>query len=141
LVRRRRGACAAGLALVLLHFLLPEVMPGRGVAIESAAFSLALLLSWRLSVSASNVVARGDERVLVLGTGEAGISLVQHIIAHPEFNIKVVGFLDEKGENIGVSLVNPCIIGATAEVEEIAAREKIDRGVLSFKDRLGSSRE
>lgn len=139
MVHMLRAACASGLALVVLHFFLPEVMPGRGVAIESAPFIFALLLSWRLSVSASNLLARGDERVLVLGTGEAGISLVQHILAHPEFNIKVVGFLDEKGENIGVSLVNPCIIGATADVEEIAAREKIDRVVLSLKDRRGST--
>ena len=137
MVHMLRAACAAGLALALLHFFLPEVMPGRGVAIESAPFIFVLLLSCRLSVSASNLLARGDERVLVLGTGEAGISLVHHIIAHPEFNMKVVGFLDEKGENIGLSLVNPCIIGATADVEQIVAKEKIDRVVLSLKDRRG----
>lgn len=139
MVHMLRATCAAGLALALLHFFLPAVMLGRGVAIVSAPFIFALLLSWRVSVSASNLLARGDERVLVLGTGEAGISLVQHIIAHPEFNMKVVGFLDEKGENIGLSLVNPCIVGATADVEAIVAREKIDRVVLSLKDRRGST--
>ena len=34
----------------------------------------------------------------------------------------VVGFLDESGENIGKSLVNPGIIGGIQEIEEIAAR-------------------
>jgi sugar transferase (PEP-CTERM system associated) len=139
MVHMLRASCAAGLTLALLHFILPNLMFGRGVAIESAPFIFVLLLSWRVSVSASNLLARGDERVLVLGTGEAGISLVQHIIAHPEFNIKVVGFLDEKGENIGLSLVNPCIVGATANVEEIVVREKVDRVVLSLKDRRGST--
>src|SRR5947207_11542966 len=38
-------------------------------------------------------------RVLVVGTGEAGISLVRHILKHPEHNMKVVGFLDEQGRS------------------------------------------
>jgi sugar transferase (PEP-CTERM system associated) len=53
--------------------------------------------------------------------------------------MKVVGFLDEQGQDIGRSLVNPKIIGATADVEEIVAQEKIDRVVLSLKERRGST--
>jgi sugar transferase (PEP-CTERM system associated) len=100
---------------------------------------LALLLSWRLSANATNLLARGNERVLVIGTGEAGVSLVRHILGHPEYNMKVIGFLDEKGQDIGRSLVNPRIIGATADVEQIVAEEKIDRVVLSLKERRGST--
>jgi len=77
--------------------------------------------------------------VLVIGTGEAGVSLVRHILSHPEYNMKVVGFLDERGQDIGKSLVNPRIIGAISDVEEIVGREKIDRVVLSLKERRGST--
>jgi len=97
------------------------------------------LLSWRLSANATNLLARGDERVLVLGTSEGGVSLVKHILGHPEYNMKVVGFLDERGQDIGKSLVNPRIIGATQDVEEIVAREKIDRVVLSLRERRGGT--
>jgi sugar transferase (PEP-CTERM system associated) len=84
-------------------------------------------------------LARGNERVLIIGTGEAGVSLVRHILGHPEYNMKVVGFLDEKGQDIGKSLVNPRIIGGTADVEEIVASEKIDRVILSLKERRGGT--
>jgi sugar transferase (PEP-CTERM system associated) len=139
LAHMMRALGSAALVLALIYFIAPTVSFGRGLAIEAAPFIFVLLLSWRLSVNATNLLARGGERVLVLGTGEAGISLVRHIIAHPEYNVRVVGFLDEQGQNIGKSLVNPCIVGATAEVEDIVARERVDRVVLSLKDRRGST--
>jgi sugar transferase (PEP-CTERM system associated) len=130
---------AACLALALLYFLIPSGSLGRGVALTAAPVILLLLLSWRLSANATNLLARGNERVLMIGTGEAGVSLVRHILGHPEYNMKVVGFLDEAGQDIGKSLVNPCIIGAAADVEKIVAAEKIDRVVLALKERRGST--
>jgi sugar transferase (PEP-CTERM system associated) len=130
---------AACLTLAVLYFLVPSASLGRGVALLAAPVILLLLLSWRLSANAVNLLARGNERVLMIGTGEAGVSLVRHILGHPEYNMKVVGFLDEKGQDIGKSLVNPCIIGATADVEKIVATEKIDRLVLALKERRGGT--
>jgi sugar transferase (PEP-CTERM system associated) len=78
-----------------------------------------------------------SERMLIMGTGPTGISLTRDILARPELKLKVVGFLDEKGENIGKSLVNPGIIGATADVEAIVQRENIDHVVLSLRERRG----
>lgn len=139
LVRTMQALGVTCLVLALVYFVSPQASLGRDVALAAAPLSLLLLLSWRLSANATNLLARGNERVLVVGTGEAGTSLVRHILGHPEYNIKVVGFLDEQGADIGKSLVNPCIIGATADVEQIVAREKIDRIVLSLKERRGST--
>src|SRR2546421_8221179 len=129
----------ACLALAVIYFIAPGASLGRGIALTAAPLIFVLLLSWRLSANATNLLARGAERVLVLGTGESGVSLVGHVLGHPEYNMKVVGFLDEKGQDIGKSLVNPRIIGATEDVEEIVAREKIDRVVLSLKERRGGT--
>jgi sugar transferase (PEP-CTERM system associated) len=146
-VRRRADLLAhtmqalgtACLALAVIYFIAPGASLGRGIALTAAPLMFILLLSWRLSANATNLLARGDERVLVLGTSEGGVSLVKHILGHPEYNMKVVGFLDERGQDIGKSLVNPRIIGATQDVEEIVAREKIDRVVLSLRERRGGT--
>jgi sugar transferase (PEP-CTERM system associated) len=130
---------ASCIALALIYFLAPRASLGRGIALFASPLILMILLSWRLSANATNLLARGNERVLFMGTGEAGVNLVRHILGHPEYNIKVVGFLDERGQDIGKSLVNPNIVGATAEIEEIVTREKIDRVVLSLKERRGST--
>src|SRR5437899_3620814 len=75
--------------------------------------------------------------MLIMGTGPTGISLSRDILARPEMQLRVVGFLDEKGEDIGKSLVNPRIIGGIEEVESIVQQEKIDRVVISLLERRG----
>jgi len=130
---------AACFLLALLFYISPSTSLGRGIALLAGPLILALLLSWRLSANATNLLSRGDERVLVMGTGESGILLVRHILDHPEYNLRVVGFLDENGQDIGRSLVNPKIIGGFANVEQIVARERIDRIILSLKERRGST--
>jgi sugar transferase (PEP-CTERM system associated) len=138
LVHTMQALGAACIILSLTYFLLPDASLGRGIAVTSAPLSLLLLMSWRLSANAVNLLAKGNERVLVVGTGDAGISLVRHILDHPEYNMKVVGFLDEKGQDIGKSLVNPKVVGAVSELETITSSEKIDRVILAFKERRGA---
>jgi sugar transferase (PEP-CTERM system associated) len=80
---------------------------------------------------------KDQKRVLVLGTAEAGITLVRELLARPELNVKVVGFLDEKGENIGKSLVNPSIIGSVDQVGNIVKKEAVNQVILSLNERRG----
>ena len=138
-VHTMRALGAACFLLALLFYISPSTSLGRGKALLAAPLILILLLSWRLSANATNLLSRGAERVLIMGTGESGILLVRHILAHPEYNLKVVGFLDENSESIGRSLVNPKIIGDFANVDHIVAQEKIDRIILSLKERRGST--
>jgi sugar transferase (PEP-CTERM system associated) len=72
-----------------------------------------------------------------MGTGPTGISLARLILSRPELQLKVVGFLDEKGEDIGKSLVNPGIIGATEDVEGIVQANGINHVVISLLERRG----
>ena len=139
LVHMMQALGAACVILSILYFLAPDSSLGRGIAVTAAPLSLAFLLGWRLSANASNLLASGDERVLMVGTGDAGVALVRHILGHPEYNMKVIGFLDENGMDIGKSLVNPTIIGATVDLESIVEKEKIDRVVLSLKERRGGT--
>jgi sugar transferase (PEP-CTERM system associated) len=127
----------ACLVVGVLYYCAPYLALGRGISLLAALTIILLLTGWRLFLSEKGHLARERERVLVLGTGAAGISLVREIISRPELHLKVVGFLDEKGENIGKSLVNPGIIGAVADVGALADQHKVDRLVLSLAERRG----
>jgi exopolysaccharide biosynthesis polyprenyl glycosylphosphotransferase len=70
--------------------------------------------------------------MLVLGTAAIGIAAVREICRRPELNVKVVGFLDEDSRNVGKPLVNPGIIGTTADLEQIVKHEKVKRVVISL---------
>jgi sugar transferase (PEP-CTERM system associated) len=125
--------------LASLYYLQPGLSLGRGIAALAAPLILAATLGWRMMVDKTGLMFRGPERVLILGTGSAGVQLVREIISRPEMHIKVVGFLDERGENIGKSLVNPGIIGAVGDVGQVVEREKIDRVILSLAERRGGT--
>jgi sugar transferase (PEP-CTERM system associated) len=127
----------ACLALAVLYYAAPRLSLGRDVTALAVPVILILLLGCRLALDHLGLLRHYLDRVLIVGTGEAGICLVREILSRPDFNLKVVGFLDESGENVGKSLVNPGIIGAISEVQDIAVRQRINRVVLSLAERRG----
>ena len=138
LIRLMQALGCASLILALLYYSMPNLMFGRGISAISAGAIGFLLVTWRLIVDAMGSFFRPPLRVLIAGTGSKGITVVREILDHPELNFNVVGFLDEKGENLGKSLINPKIIGAVADIEQIVKTENIDRVVLSFVERRGN---
>ena len=132
-----RGLGTACLALAVIYYVNPELSLGRGIAALATLLITILILGWRLLLDSTGFLPSGQKRVLIVGTGPVGISLAREIGTQPELNLKVIGFLDEKGEDIGKSLVNPRIIGATSQMESIVARSSIDSVVLSLAERRG----
>ena len=136
LIRSLRALGTAFLALALLYYCLPPLVLGRGIALLATPLALALMLAWRLAIS-DDRFNRPLERVLILGTGNSAAGLTREILSRPELQYKIVGFLDEKGENISRPLVSPGIIGGISQLEEIVDRECIDRVVISLGERRG----
>jgi sugar transferase (PEP-CTERM system associated) len=136
LVALLRAFGIACLALAVCYYLAPDLGFGRGIAVLAAPLILVLTLGWRVLLRDKQRVGSA-ERLLIMGTGPTGISLVRNVIHRPELQLKVVGFLDEKGENIGKSLVNPGIIGAAADLEAIVRDQSIDHVVVSMMERRG----
>jgi len=129
---------SACLVLAMIYYWDEDISLGRGIAAMSGPAVFALMLGSRAILSKTSLLLYGPKRVLVVGTGSTGISAVREIISRPELNLKVEGFLDEHGENIGKSLVNPGIIGAVGEVESIVQDRRIDSIILSLKERRGN---
>ncbi len=133
-----QGYGIACVLLAILYFVAPGLGLGRGISVIAALLIPFLATVWRLVTVYRGWLLVGAERVLVVGTAQPGIQLTRKIISQPEFNLRVVGFLDEQGKNIGRSLVNPGIIGAVSDVEQIAESHKIQRVILSLAERRGN---
>ncbi len=137
LIRLLQALGSACVGLGIIYYFDPAGSLGRGIAALAAPTIVLLTLGWRLLLDGTGIFLQNPEHVLILGTSPEGVTLVREIISRPELNLKVVGFLDEKGENIGKSLVNPGIIGAASDVEVVVGKEKIDRVILSLSERRG----
>src|SRR5262249_10883047 len=129
---------AASIALALLYYLAPGLSLGRGIAALALPTIVTLIFGWRMLLNSKGVLAlRRPERLLVVGTGPTGITLTREICSRPELNLKVLGFLDEKGEDIGKRLVNPGIIGGVNELETLVKSENVNCVVLSLAEQRG----
>jgi sugar transferase (PEP-CTERM system associated) len=137
LVRLLQAFGVACLALAVFYYLDPDLGFGRGIGALAVPLILAVTLGWRLMMAQDPRSLGTAERMLIIGTGPTGITLARDLISRPEMQLKVVGFLDERGEDIGKSLVNPGIIGGVAELESVVQRENIGHVVISLLERRG----
>jgi sugar transferase (PEP-CTERM system associated) len=124
------------LILALLYYIAPDLSLDRAVILPGAALTFLLLLTWRMAVDSGGFF-RPAHRILIAGTEASGVRLAREILAHPELNLAVVGFLDEKGENIGQRLVNPGIVGGVADIENCVRQERADWIILALAERRG----
>jgi sugar transferase (PEP-CTERM system associated) len=127
---------ASGL-LAFVYYLVPDLMVGRGVFLISVVLVSVFLTVWHTLLRVWVGVRAPRSNVLVLGTGRLARELVTEILRHPELGIGVSGFVDENPALVGVSVVNPKVIGLYKELPRIVAETKVDRIVVELQDRRG----
>ncbi len=68
----------------------------------------------------------GLKRILIAGAGDLGRMVADRVLQHREFGYQVVGFVDDRagGDHIGYRGLP--LLGALADVGEIARRERVD---------------
>jgi exopolysaccharide biosynthesis polyprenyl glycosylphosphotransferase len=73
------------------------------------------------------------ERVLIIGAGEVGHTIAAKIEAHPEYRVRLVGFLDD-GEPRRNAAVTPDldVIGTLSDLDAIVEHETVDRVIVAF---------
>src|SRR5579864_5790767 len=77
LIRLIQALGAASLILALVYYMVPGLMFGRGISAIAAAIAALMLVTWRLLVDAAGSFFRPEQRLVVAGTGAAGLRLVR----------------------------------------------------------------
>jgi sugar transferase (PEP-CTERM system associated) len=137
IVRLLQAVGAASIVLAALYFTIPALMIGDGIFVSALFVFLVGILGWRLLFNRLTGSLKFEERVLVVGTGEAARKVVRQILDQREFAYRVVGFIDDDASRVGERIVNPGIIGTPADIPALIARHHIDRIVVGLSDRRG----
>lgn len=135
-----RLAQALGLAWIILaaiFYLLPQLMIGRGVLLFALPLSLALMVSWRICIHWLLGHPRLGERIIIIGSGDTAIDVAREVLQRPDAGYRVVGFVDDRPELLGKSLINPRVLGLTSDLEKLVAAHKIDRIIVAMGERRG----
>ncbi len=77
-------------------------------------------------------VATPRIKVLIVGTGEAGIGVLRGIRNHPEKGYLPVGFITDNREKVGQSIQGLEVLGTTRELAYIVRRQQIDEIVIAM---------
>jgi len=72
-----------------------------------------------------------SERTVIVGAGAVGHLLAEKIGKHPEYNVRLVGFLDD-GEPVGTSSAPVPVVGHLVDLDRVIDEYQIKRVIIAF---------
>ena len=127
----------AWIALAIIIYLVPYLLIGRGVSLVALPLALTLMVMWRVSIHWLLGHPNMGERILIVGSGDTAIEIAREALARRDAGYRVAGFVDNRPELVGQSLLNPRVLGTNEELAEIVQREGVNRIVVSISERRG----
>ena len=137
IIRLLRTFSVLAIASWALYFLVPSLETGRGVFALALVLGAAFVLAWRVVLG---WVLRSEsfaERILIVGADDKAIDIARETLARRHLGYRVVGFLDDDPLLQGVSILNPRVIGTTAQACSLALQHGVTRVVVAALDYRG----
>src|SRR2546425_5971359 len=101
-----------------------------------ATFWLLALVAVIAARSGARALARRHpsyiQNALIVGAGDVGQLIGRKLVQHPEYGIKLLGFVDEDPKERRRDLADLPILGAPDEIGEIVRRHEVDRVIVAF---------
>ncbi len=126
---------AASVVLFSLYFVMPSARTWRGILLANNIMVPLVILSWRAFFSRWVVGHLPRKRVLIIGSGDLARETGEMIYRSPDLGMDLVGFIDDNPEMLGVSVVNPGVIGGYGDISRVVRENGIDRIIIALKDR------
>lgn len=137
-----RSLGAASVILALVYYWVPSMGLGRGVFALATVLIIGLVAGWRVSFEWLSLRGEPTERLLIVGSGPAAVSLARELFQRrSEFGVEIVGFVDSDPAKVGTSsgaVDNTAdIIGTVNDIPTIVRDRRVDRVVVSLADARG----
>jgi len=71
------------------------------------------------------------ERLLIIGTGDAGEKMLREIRDNPRLNYEVVGFLDDDPKKRGMGIHGVKVLGSIPKIHDMAYRDEMDEILIA----------
>jgi exopolysaccharide biosynthesis polyprenyl glycosylphosphotransferase len=121
-----------GLSFCLFFFKIEAI--SRIVIALFAALNLAMLCGMRVGILAvlRNIRRRGynSRNLLVVGTGRRALEFAEMVQSHPEWGIRIQGYLDRKPALLGQQVNGHRVVGLVDDLPRILDRQVIDEVVF-----------
>ncbi len=137
-VRLMQSLGVTAILLSAVYAVQPQLVLGRGVFALSVFLILALLPVWRLMFDLAVDRLAPSERILILGTKPAAVSLARELVERQrDLGVQVVGFVEAESSRIRTFVPAPGLLGRVQDIPDIVERHGVDRVVVSLEDARG----
>jgi len=134
-IRLLQALGVACMLLALIYLVLPQLRLRSGLAETAVITMIVLILVWRVVVDWANRVYVANERILLIGAGEASQILIREIQDRNDLPIKVVGVLGETEAQTGTHTLGVPILGSLLNLAAVVDEIKPDRVVVALQER------
>jgi len=93
-------------------------------------------LLWRLYCEKKVRFKKGEERILIVGAGDAGEVISREIIRRPDLG-ELIGFVDDDKEKVGKRIHNKKVLDSIEKINSIIRNEKIDTVIIAIPSASG----
>ena len=137
LVRLLQASGAASLLLAALYVIFPRLIIGHGVLASSVPFFVVAIAVWRLLFLQLGRARGLQEHVLIVGTSAGARTVAREVLYQHDYAYRIVGFIDDDPAMQGRSVVNPKVIGTTADIVRLVREQRVNRIIVGLADRRG----
>jgi sugar transferase (PEP-CTERM system associated) len=130
---------ALGITLLILagvYTMFPALTVARGVLAWAAPLAAAGVIAWRLAFAWAARQVGPRERLLLVGTSGAGLTLAHELQNRDEIGVQIVGFVDADSR-LARSATSLPFLGTIDDIPSLVRARSIDRVVVSLADARG----
>ncbi len=131
------GVAVSIVIVLAMFFILQPLATSRLMLIYVAALTLfigslsRLIRRWVLAYLRHRGI--GIRRVLIIGMGDVGRSLLGIMLARPELGYRPIGFLDDDAQKSAVGMGRVAALGDTTQMTEVIAAQYVDTVIITFR--------
>jgi exopolysaccharide biosynthesis polyprenyl glycosylphosphotransferase len=101
-----------------------------------AALELVSVVTLRVAIRgllrSASLHAGNLQRILVVGAGELGTDIAAKLVAHRDFGVEVIGFLDDDPAKRNLRPAGLPVLGETAELQRVIDENRIDQVFIAL---------
>ena len=79
-------------------------------------------------------VRRDRERALIVGAGEAGVTLARQLWRTPDAQLEPVGFVDEEARLRGEQIEGVSVLGGVGDIERLVVEQGVDQILIALPE-------
>src|SRR5712672_2502684 len=135
LMRVLQALGAAALILAMLFYFFPEARLGAGIVETSLLTMVVGILLWRIFMEWLNRAYSAGERILLVGSGAAGVELTRELRHRPDLPINVIGMLSEEESAEHAAIPGVQSLGTLKDLATVIVESKPHRVIIALRER------